>query len=1005
MSTTPDATVARGSVAESPDATVFRGGDAAAKESPQQPKRLGNFLIEAELGSGGMGTVYRAEQVHPVRRTVALKVIRPEAMGPGSVERFLAERQTLARMDHSDIATILDAGTDEGRPYFAMEYADGLPLDKYCDEHQLGVAQRVRLMIRVIRAIEHAHQRGVLHRDVKPDNVLVAGTPDRAVVKVIDFGIAKDVEAVGMTKTQAGEVLGTPYFMAPEQVNGQTDARSDVFSLGATLFRLLTGCYPISFPESAGVAEILERVAKNEVVGISQLYRKMSAGQKSQRSERLGTSTWVVGKLFRGDLNHILLQALAADRVRRYATAGDFADDLERYLNNKPVLAAKPTVAYRVRKFVHRNRTMVLAASAVGAVVVAASGVVGVREYQAHVRSETALTQLVSDVDNQLLLAEGMLDGQFDTRAVWYDSLRRAEATIGRGTDLLRSADAYDNRLQRLELRASALQTRIDQQRRSAELVDSLNASRDGGTGTEAYGVSVGARSNAVSLVAMKKRLAEAGIVMPSKRSAGTPVSEVVSRLHDIPEFHRDELIDSLDFMVGNGETGVGLEVTTSSQHQGTDASQFEGLQDRTGVPWVSMMPMGRPAAKSEVISSGHYLIAIASPSEKELVPTTTWSEDDVAQALTGEPGTDVRLQLETPFGEQYEVTLTRDGYEAYWAANVLALYDPHPQRSTQREAILSRDRAKLIALANREGVEDSRPFTLIQLAEALPESENKRQIELLRMARVKAPANFWANMAVAKALIGSQENGTFGDALRFLSAAAAIRPDSFSANTQLAMALMMTPMQTSAREYLQQSLVVNPSNTQNRYMLAQFLRYQSQYEDAVVEYKKLIEIEGPNAGTLSELAHAYGRLGDVDRQIEMLTEAVSLADGDPTIRYRLIGILREAGRDEEAVVHVEAVKYDSPPDYRGLAMAATGALSGGDDHTVDIDPRYMRERVEAGLTEFERHKFHGFVFANSGEMWAAVAAFNEALRINPNDEDVVKWRDENAAQAKVRGG
>jgi len=326
---------------------------------PEIPERIGPYRVLDVLGEGGMGMVYRAEQSEPIRREVALKVIRRGLDVERVVARFGAERQALARMEHPGIARVLDAGADdEGRPYFVMELVRGVPITRFCRERGLDLRARVALMLRVCEAVQHAHQRGIIHRDLKPSNVLVGELDGQAVPKVIDFGIAKAIagaEGLDGLTTQHGVALGTPEYMSPEQagvVRAEVDTRTDVWSLGVILHELLTGRRP--FPmESPTPAEIVRVLSAEGPAVPSSLVEPRSRA------------------VLRGDLDAILLRALRRDADERYASVADFAEDLRRWMALKPVEARRGAWSYRAGRFVRRHRI------AVGLAAVAVVGLAG----------------------------------------------------------------------------------------------------------------------------------------------------------------------------------------------------------------------------------------------------------------------------------------------------------------------------------------------------------------------------------------------------------------------------------------------------------------------------------------------------------------------------------------------------------------------------------------------------------------------------------------------------
>ena len=343
------------------------------------PVSIGPYRIVRPIGSGGMGVVYEAEQERPLRRRVALKVIKLGMDTREVVRRFETERQALALMDHPNIARVFDAGaTEQGRPYFVMECVPGVRITRYCDEYGLSIPERLSLVVQVCHAIQHAHQKGVIHRDIKPSNVLVTVLDDRPVPKVIDFGVAKAVEQHAGEQslvTEPGQPVGTPAYMSPEQLGlggSDVDTRSDIYSLGLLLYDLLVGVLPYAV-RSAEARDALawHRTLANQEPVLPSTRLGSLGGDALDYAERRCTSPSALRRALRGDLDWITMKALEKDRTRRYATAAELAADIERYLRHEPVSAGPPGTAYRVRMFVRRNRGLVASGAVVLGVLIA----------------------------------------------------------------------------------------------------------------------------------------------------------------------------------------------------------------------------------------------------------------------------------------------------------------------------------------------------------------------------------------------------------------------------------------------------------------------------------------------------------------------------------------------------------------------------------------------------------------------------------------------------------
>jgi non-specific serine/threonine protein kinase/serine/threonine-protein kinase len=331
--------------------------------------RIGRYTLTELIGEGGMGLVYLAEQVEPVKRPVALKIIKPGMDSKQVIARFEAERQALALLQHRSIARVFDGGTTEnGLPYFVMEYVRGLPITEHCDRHKLSVPERLELFGQVCEAVHHAHQKGIIHRDLKPSNILVAKEGDSATPVIIDFGIAKALSQPLTDRTVVtaqGQFVGTLEYMSPEQADltvQDIDIRSDIYSLGVVLYELLTGVLPFDSQELCrGSFESVRKVIAEQEPRTPST-RLTSLGPEAARIAReRRTSAAALARRLGRELEWIPLKAMRKDRTRRYRSAAEFADDVRNYLNGSPLIAGPESATYRLGKFVRRHRALVVA--------------------------------------------------------------------------------------------------------------------------------------------------------------------------------------------------------------------------------------------------------------------------------------------------------------------------------------------------------------------------------------------------------------------------------------------------------------------------------------------------------------------------------------------------------------------------------------------------------------------------------------------------------------------
>ncbi|HVS34350.1 MAG TPA: tetratricopeptide repeat protein [Gemmataceae bacterium] len=853
---------------------------------------VGPYKLLEQIGEGGFGLVFMAEQQEPLRRKVALKILKPGMDLRQVVARFEAERQALALMDHPNIAKIFDGGaTESGRPYFVMELVKGAPVTKYCDEYKLTPRQRLELFVPVCQAVQHAHQKGVIHRDLKPSNVLAALYDGKLVPKVIDFGVAKAVGPALTDKTLFtgfGALVGTLEYMSPEQAQLNqldVDTRSDIYSLGVLLYELLTGTTPLERQrlKDTGLLEALRLIREEETPRPS--VRLSTSAESPALAANRGLEPKKLSTAIRGELDWIVMKALEKDRNRRYDTVGAFAADVERYLRDEPVLACPPSAMYRFSKFTRRNKVGLSIAGLVLLFIASLGcGVAWVIHDQA-ARQARATDDLANVLDRaDLLVGQG--------------KVAEAQAALDRTAALAREAAPDRAR----DERRAALQERLDAAARDQDFM---------------------ARFEQIRLVAQSRveetenRFARAAAAFPEIRDA-----------------------------LRQYEIAVG------------DATPAQ----------VAARVKGRPAPVQ-----GNLIAAL----------------DECLQAPKADPQT------------------------RQWLLAALLAADDDEWRVRVRQAWLQGDRKALEHLAGEADVQTQPPSFLLLLARNLPDQAKQPRLELLRRVQRAHPTDLWANVELALEL---QQGGKAAEAVRYYTAALALRPDNPGLYLNRGNALRDAGEVDAALADYQQSLALaSQPYAAPHVSRGDALRARGQVDKAIDEYHAALAIKTDDATAHCELGTAFYREGRQDDALAEYQEAVRLKEDLANAHYGLgLVLFNKNQADKAAAEYQKAIDIDS--DYAephvglGLALFSKAQV---DDAIAEYQKAIQikkdsaeahyglgmalrsKKKVDEAIAEYEEairlkkdfaevHYSLGVALRSKGQVAEAVAAYQEAIQIRP---------------------
>jgi tetratricopeptide (TPR) repeat protein len=899
---------------------------------------IGPYKLLEQIGEGGMGTVWMAQQTEPVKRLVALKLIKAGMDSKQVIARFEAERQALALMDHPNIAKVLDGGTTaSGWPFFAMDLVKGVPITKYCDERHLTPRQRLELFIPVCQAVQHAHQKGIIHRDLKPSNVLVALYDGRPVPKVIDFGVAK---AAGQSLTDKtlvtgfGNIVGTLEYMSPEQAEINQldiDTRSDIYSLGVLLYELLTGSPPFTKKdlEKAGMLEMLRVIREEEP---SKPSTKLSTAEALPTlAANRGTEPTKLTKLMRGELDWIVMKALEKDRSRRYETANGFAKDVQRHLSDEAVLACPPSAGYRLKKFARRNRGRLALGGvlclALLAVLATAAGSIGWiardrAERQARLNGQVEL--ILDDVD----------------RLAREQKWREAQAALEQAEAVMAGGEPKE-----------PIGQRVRESRRDLQFVVELDRIR------QARAATVGGKlDNAGARQDYARAFRDYGVDIES-----LPATESVARLQRKPALI-PPLTDALDTWAHSGPRRWKVVVTVA---RGLDPNP---LRDRIRATW------GRPVTPELQAELRQLAESIDATSES---PTTV---------------TRLAISLESAKLRELAIRILKESQFAhpgdFWLNLELG-------RQLNRDRVMVEVGGMPTTTTDLKDLGESQSYSSIAIALRPNSAAAHNNLGSVLMAqrryddaitRFQSALDLDAHHAAAHLNLGLvyfyQKN--IDQAVACMEMGIALDPNCAMGHNNLGIVRFHCQNRVAdAVACYQRAIELDPEILSARMNLGRIFMEQGKLDDAIACFRKAAELDPKKA--LNNLGVAYTRQKKFDEMVACFKRAIELNPNDATALYNLgLGYVDFNKRDDAIGCFRKVIEID--PKYRkayyelGMLLRAQRKL---DDaivcyrKVIELDPNHGSCHFNLGLTLLDSRKFE-----------AAVPCFERAIALRVEGAD-----------------